>query len=328
MASNEHLSDHHLHSNLAQQQALACRLRSLATEQGFAWLFDPEAEAIQAQANVAYLGYQAYAAALEPAVAGAQASFRRPRFGRGHQLATSSPDRSIQQADFNQLLEASLNAWSKPNSQTGKSTFDYCRSLRAADPELKIDLVPVPNRCLGHVVLGGAAIKFGQVQPDATWIFDKHYDKGQTKLYARCRDELLSGTPHVAPNGSIPAVRFELRLSKPNPELANKTQEQQRQELVKLQAAHPEARLHVPSVSAGISRWFGLRAAQLATYPDAPAIYDAGTFEATIVRHIDLDIKAAGGDRAVPLSYVSDDGRPSLYASFAKSDGDASLAVG
>jgi hypothetical protein len=323
--ANAALSDHQLQAELARQEALATSLATLATEHGLSWLYDPEAETIQSQAATAHKGYIALHHALHPTIAGS-----RLRGGGSKKKLAEQP---VEVNLFEQLLEAKLAEWSEPDAQTGKSAFDFVREQQAADPSVEYRLTASPNEQFEPALLMAAAKAFGSDQPQPTWILDEDYNNGQTRFYKAYSAAELSGELAIrfeksGWNAHTLPVRFELLPNKTMAVLANQTVDQQRAKLTELQAEHPAAQLHVPSVVTNLSRWHTLRAAQLETDPANKALHRDTMFEETYVRHFDLKPKMVGGHLRVPYSCVDDDGRPSLRVSFAVLGDVAVVAVG
>jgi hypothetical protein len=237
----------------------------------------------------------------------------------------------VEHAVFEQLLEDKLTTWSEPHAETGKSALDYVREQQEADPSLFFRLVATPNRLVEVTGIMAVATTFGEGQPagQPTWILDRDYDGGRHRFYQEYSAEQLSGPLALDPNTGEPLpVRFSLLPNKPSSALGSHTVVENLATLAELQAQHPAAQLHVPSVWTNIGRWCMMRAEQTAIQPTNTQIQGTDTFEQTVIRHFDLPTKPVGGFQRVPVSFVGDGGRADLSYSFAGYDDVAVVTVG
>ena len=199
-----------------------------------------------------------------------------------------------------ELLRTELDEW------LTDSKLDYVRGAMEADPDLSFTLVATPNIVVSSNELFTVAEAFGEDQPYPTWIYDNEMSGN---LYGSYTSQELSG----ANPDNIKTVQFSLIPSRPAPELNNQTAQQQQDTLAQLQTTNPD--LKVPSVLEAITYWQTLRA-QGYKLDGTDDIVNL-----TLIRHFDLPSKDVDGWSLVPSSYVSDDGRPGLYYSYAE-DGD------
>jgi hypothetical protein len=317
---NIEFSDHSLQEALLREQALTAKLQALALEHGLSWLDDSRAEAMRGQGAVALAGYAETYTALAT-------SMGRPRLDKNK---AASPEQ------FDQLLDAQLSQWAEPDPTTGRSTFDYLDAQAEADPGLRFTLVATPNVVVQPKDLMALATTFGKQQPVKTWILDNDFT-GKPKFYQTYSPEELCGRPtrgvqaQPNPNGGTPLliptdppVRFSLLPNKPTAELGVATVAAQRATLARLQATHPEAKLHVPSVLTNLTRWYTLRSQD----SSKPELLTDSVFDETLVRHFDLEPKMVDGDLRVPYSFVYADGEPRLFSSYSEYAYSAVVAVG
>jgi len=206
--------------------------------------------------------------------------------------------------------------------------LDYVRGQIEQNPDLRFTLVATPNVLpKDHAEVFAAAKGFGKAAPGSpqaydTWIYDEEMNGD---LYGKYSLQQLAGTDPDSGN----AIQFSLMPSKPTPELANMTTQEQRQ-IFQNDLQPSMNNLKVPSVLEAITYWHTLRN-QLPKAPDNSGnmqLQQLAGFDLTYIRHFDLPDQSVGGYSLVPCSYVNDVGEPVLDRSSADNAVDARLSVG
>ena len=199
--------------------------------------------------------------------------------------------------EFSAMLDAKMNEWHR-NGVIDYLVRDFVENGN------KPNLLATPNVIADWQTLRAVAVKFGELQPCETYVYDE--------LYRHYSAEELSGEKT---NGKL---RFSVMPSGYTRRLGRSPAETQLAALQQLQDEQPPLNLRVPSVLEAITYWHALRAKN-------GSIAD---FDKTYIRHFDLKPVRVDSWLDVPRSCVGGGGGPNLFGSDAEYDGDARVLVG
>lgn len=217
-----------------------------------------------------------------------------------YEIAEATGAEVISELQFRHLLEAQMAEWST-SGVMDHLVRDFVENGN------KPNLLATPNIIADWQTLRSMATEFGKGQPYETYIYDE--------LYSQYSSEELSGQPTSG------ALRFSIIPSGNTKQLGYAPVTEQLAALRQLQSDHPTLKAKIPSVLDAITYWQSLRAR-------GDTLTTSGTFEKTIIRHLDLAPKRIGGWSRVPRSFVDGDGEPGLRASGAEGDYRARVLVG
>jgi len=174
-------------------------------------------------------------------------------------------------------------------------------------------LVAIPDAPVGALNIVELVSNFGEQQPYSSFIDDALYSSGTTA--GKYTDELMAGAGEGQP------IKLRLVPSRYTKELGSKPVEDQLRIMQAMQQEDPKLNLQVPSHLEAVSYWYTLRA-------QGDKLVGAGTFEKTLIRHIDVPPITLDGWSDVPYSCVDDAGKPYLNRSGAEYGDHARLSVG